>query len=139
MWVLILAFFILVFPSLCDADKKSCLSGIAGVIVVGVIMSILIVGNYFFDSFLKILGKVILYSPIALIVLAIISGFIDSAKMKERNKRDQLIKQLLSTQKCPHCQSKNIILPNYYGIIHDINQQQLYCQDCGETWVYKEE
>ena len=139
MWIIIIIFFVLIFPSMCDSDKKSCISGIIGIaVVIGIIYGLSALNNLWEHSV-----ETIVYAILALIILviiwAVIQAFIDSAKRKESNENRKLIEKILSTQRCPYCQSKNIILPNYYGIMHDINKQQLYCQDCGETWYYKEE
>lgn len=136
MWIIILIFFVLVFPSLCDADKKSCLSGIAGIIVIGAALY----GLFILKTIWDFSTEIILYGIIALIIIAIIITAIrTSIDTTKRNKQQKLIKKILTNARCPYCQSNRVILPNYYGVIHNIDQQKLYCQDCGETWNYKEE
>ena len=139
MWIIILIFFILIFSSLCDADKKSCLSGVVTIVVIVAIIYGLSALNNLWEHSTEVIVYSILTLIIIVIIWATIQAFIDLAKRKESNENRKLIEKILSTQRCPYCQSKNIILPNYYGIIHGIDKQQLYCQDCGETWIYKEE
>ena len=132
-------FLFISFPSLCDADKKSCLSGVITVAVIVAIIYGLSALNNLWEHSVETIVYAILALIIIVIIWATIQAFIDLAKRKESNENRKLIEKILSTQRCPYCQSKNIILPNYYGIIHGIDKQQLYCQDCGETWYYKEE
>ena len=136
MWIIIIIFFILIFPSLCDSDKKSCLSGIASIVIIGVVLYGLSILNNIWDSAIVTITYIIL----ALITIVIIWMTIQACiRISKRNKEEELIKKILSNTKCPYCQSDKTVFPEYYRINRDMNQLQLYCQDCGETWVYKEE
>lgn len=141
MWILVVL--VAIFFSLCDSDKKSCLSAI----VIVLIILALIFGLNFIESvsesafnisFLEILGKVIVAIPILFITGTIFYGLILAWIVEPikrfRNKKAK--EEIFSNYRCPHCKSENIDIMKYYEPHLKVNECKVHCKNCSGFWQF---